>query len=224
VAVASAQRSTNGCIPAALGRRSPTLSRSHCARVGNRSTAWRLRPHGSQNIPTPGRMPQNVHTRASASMAKILPGYPRHTSARARIRYCARSSSGPSHENKNHQLTAETLPRPRAYGPTQQKRTNNRSATRPDPLPPAHRHDVGRTQPPDRTALDDRRYRKEAEATVAGSQRRLPLSRELDTPAGYPSVPARTRGRGLRSSSLRRTEERPLLGEAGRPRPSRGRP
>ena len=44
---------------------------------------------------------------------------------------------------------------------------NNRSATRPDPLHPVHRH-VGRTQAPNRTALDDRRYRNEAEASALG--------------------------------------------------------
>ena len=34
----------------------------------------------------------------------------------------------------------------------------------PDPLHPLHRHDVGRTRAPDRTALDDRHYRNEAHA------------------------------------------------------------
>src|SRR3954454_9872730 len=36
-------------------------------------------------------------------------------------------------------------------------RTTSSRATRPDPLHPVHRHDVGCTQGPDRTALDDRR-------------------------------------------------------------------
>ena len=46
-------------------------------------------------------------------------------------------------------------------------RTNNRSATRPDPLHLVHRHDVGRTRARDRTALDDRRNRNEADAIAA---------------------------------------------------------
>lgn len=44
--------------------------------------------------------------------------------------------------------------------------TSNSSATRPDLLHPVHRHDVGRTRAPDRTGLDDRRYRNEARVGV----------------------------------------------------------
>jgi hypothetical protein len=40
------------------------------------------------------------------------------------------------------------------------------SATQPEPLHPVHRHDVGRTRARDRTALDDRRYRDEADSVV----------------------------------------------------------
>jgi hypothetical protein len=44
--------------------------------------------------------------------------------------------------------------------------TNNRSATRPDPLHPVHKHDVGCTRAPDRTVPDDRRHRIEADAVA----------------------------------------------------------
>ena len=63
--------------------------------------------------------------------------------------------------------------------------TNNRSATRPDQLHPVHRHDVGRTRAPDRTALDDRRYRNEAEGAA-----RTPRSQPL-LPGGSSSAPVR---------------------------------
>jgi hypothetical protein len=52
--------------------------------------------------------------------------------------------------------------------PTRLLRTNTRSATRPNPLHPVHTHDVGGTQAPDRTALDDRRYPNEAREQRSG--------------------------------------------------------
>jgi hypothetical protein len=57
----------------------------------------------------------------------------------------------------------------RARSGSRSQETSNRSATRPDPLHPVHRHDVGRTRAPGRTAVDDRRYRNNALYTVDGN-------------------------------------------------------
>jgi hypothetical protein len=57
----------------------------------------------------------------------------------------------------------------RARSGSRSQGTSNRSATRPDPLHPVHRHDVGRTRAPGRTAVDDRRYRNEARAAARKS-------------------------------------------------------
>src|SRR5215210_8666887 len=43
---------------------------------------------------------------------------------------------------------------PGARLPSPVEWTSNRSATRPDPLHPMHRHDVGRARAPDRTELE----------------------------------------------------------------------
>jgi len=84
-------------------------------------------------------------------------------------------------------------------------RTNNRSATRPDPSHPVRRHDVGRARAPDRTALDDRRYRNEARLAcksprrserigstphaVAGRRGAQPRPRAVPTPWGGSRLP-----------------------------------
>ena len=68
--------------------------------------------------------------------------------------------------------------------------TSNRSATRPDPLHPMHRHDVGRARAPDRTELEH--------VAIAMRQKR---HYRLQAPAG---APLRTveRGAWLRASAL----------------------
>ena len=68
------------CTPAALDAPLPTFSPSYSARVGNRSTAWRLRPHASQT-PRPGRTPQNGTRALPRPWPGSLPGCRRHTSA-----------------------------------------------------------------------------------------------------------------------------------------------
>jgi hypothetical protein len=92
-------------------------------------------------------------------------------------------------------------------------RTNNRSATRPDPLHPVHRHDVGRTRAPDRTAIDDRRYRNESicplrgragahQSCVAGLVRRNILKLCCQAEAGARRGPAsRVSGRACVSAA-----------------------
>jgi hypothetical protein len=68
--------------------------------------------------------------------------------------------------------------------------TNNRSATRPDRLHPVHRHDVGRTRAPDRTALDDRRYRNEADPIARATPQQLSQLAHCDGAcAGSPQRP-----------------------------------
>jgi hypothetical protein len=68
-------------------------------------------------------------------------------------------------------------------------RTNNRIATRPDALHPVHRHDVGPARAPDRTALDDRRYRNEAPAIVLGDLLSPLLGVGSDSAAAEPGRP-----------------------------------
>jgi hypothetical protein len=56
--------------------------------------------------------------------------------------------------------------RSRDRAPTHASWTTNKAPRGGTPLPAVHRHDVGRAQAPDRTALDDRRYRNEAEGAA----------------------------------------------------------
>jgi hypothetical protein len=92
---------------------------------------------------------------------------------------------------------------------------NNRSATRPDPLHPVHRHDVGRTRAPDRTALDDRRYRNEADAIAPI---RIPRCWSSRTGA---ELPTRTRAvaAGFVRSSGERVSGRPTAQRTPREEP-----
>lgn len=91
--------------------------------------------------------------------------------------------------------------------------TNNRSATRPDPLHPVHRHDVGRTRAPDRTALDDRRYRNESGARACALRaRRSTAATPGSSCLGSPRRQGRAADRGgapARVRNLHRAELRP---------------
>ena len=83
------------------------------------------------------------------------------------------------------------------------------------PVASVHRHDVGRTRTPDRTALDDRRYRNEAaRAKVVFST--VPRFQQIATAsptAGCVTLDScRPMGKRRRSSSVRGTNSRSVVG------------
>jgi hypothetical protein len=102
---------------------------------------------------------------------------------------------GPSWPGSDYRLRVQ--PSALARRQMLSRRTNNRSATRPDPLHPVHRHDVGRTRAPDRTALDDRRYRNEAIGAL-----RIPWARPLRAVGHGRLVAGATRGGGCARAGM----------------------
>jgi len=73
---------------------------------------------------------------------------------------------------------------PGARLPSPVEWTSNRSATRPDPSHPVHRHDVGRARAPDRKELGHHRYRNEAEGALVRLAGCAVLSRLREAVAG----------------------------------------
>ena len=113
----------------------------------------------------------------------------------------AQFQAGPSGGQKSSRTTRDPLRVNAALSLTPRRLlrwTTNRSAIRPDPLHPVHRHDVGRVRP----GLEHQRYRNEAEAAApAGSGRRsdVPEKDPLTAPAQAPCAEAASRPRGNRA-------------------------
>ena len=73
---------------------------------------------------------------------------------------------------------------PRCRSAARPLRTTNRSVTRPGQVQPAHRHDVGRARAADRSELEHRRCRIEAQGAVRAHRCVAPASRRKQGRAG----------------------------------------